>query len=309
MGIPIPPIFVFQGQDNIWELIDGLQRLSTVFQFMGILKGDRAVALGPLILEGTNYLPDLDGKRWEDSAPDALDGIGAALQIQIKRSRLRVEILQPESDATAKFELFQRLNTGGASLSEQEIRNCVAVMIDGTFYEWLLQLSQSEAFVRTTKQTEVALEAQAGLELSLRLISFAHRPYERKLDVHEYLDKALIELATDVELDRVQIGADFVDCFRILDRALGEFAFTRWDGNAFRGKFLISVFEVIALGTYQNVDAIKAMDDLAANAFITERVKALWQNEVFRINSSGGVRGTTRLVNLLPIARDFMRPV
>ena len=50
LGIPIPPIFVYQGKDNVWELIDGLQRLSTVFQLMGLLKGPRAEDLGVLTL-------------------------------------------------------------------------------------------------------------------------------------------------------------------------------------------------------------------------------------------------------------------
>jgi uncharacterized protein with ParB-like and HNH nuclease domain len=39
LGIPVPPIFVFQTQKGAWELIDGLQRLSTIFEFVGVLKG------------------------------------------------------------------------------------------------------------------------------------------------------------------------------------------------------------------------------------------------------------------------------
>jgi len=76
LGIPIPPIFVFQDEKGIWELIDGLQRLSTIFQFTNILKGPRAEELGPLTLEGTNFLPSLAGKRWEPSFENADDGIG-----------------------------------------------------------------------------------------------------------------------------------------------------------------------------------------------------------------------------------------
>ena len=49
LGIPIPPIFVFQEENGVWELIDGLQRLSTIFQFAGILRGERAAELGELV--------------------------------------------------------------------------------------------------------------------------------------------------------------------------------------------------------------------------------------------------------------------
>ena len=61
LGIPIPPIFVFQTENGVWELIDGLQRLSTIFQFINVLKGDRAEELGTLVLSGTNFLPALAG--------------------------------------------------------------------------------------------------------------------------------------------------------------------------------------------------------------------------------------------------------
>jgi hypothetical protein len=110
LGIPFPPIFVFQNDDGVWELIDGLQRLSTLFQLTGDLKGERAQELGVLVLNGTRFLPSLDGKRWTESAEGAGDGIGQVLQIEVKRARVRVEILKSESDLAAKFELFQRLD-------------------------------------------------------------------------------------------------------------------------------------------------------------------------------------------------------
>jgi hypothetical protein len=69
------------------ELIDGLQRLSTVFQLTGDLKGERAEEIGPLILNGTQFLPSLNGKRWAESPEGADDGIGQVLQIEIKRAR------------------------------------------------------------------------------------------------------------------------------------------------------------------------------------------------------------------------------
>jgi hypothetical protein len=75
LGIPFPPIFVYQDKNGVWELIDGLQRLSTLFQLTGDLKGDRADELGPLILNGTQFLPSLNGRRWVDSADETDDGM------------------------------------------------------------------------------------------------------------------------------------------------------------------------------------------------------------------------------------------
>lgn len=306
LGIPIPPIFVFQDEFGVWELIDGLQRLSTVFQFTELLEGERAAELGPLVLEGTNYLPSLADKRWSPSSEDSDDGIGQAQQLQIKRARIRVEILKKESDDKAKYELFQRLNTGGARLTEQEVRNCVAVMINPDFHAWLLSLSSYEPFVTTTAQTDTALESQAGVELALRFFSFLNVPYEKGLDVHEYLDGAIVEMASDHNFDRGEQQALFERTFKTLYDALGNQAFKRWDGHDFRGKFLISVFEVLAPGIAKNIDEIEGLEN--PTDFIVAKAKELWANEIFQKNSGGGTRGTTRLINLLPMSEEYMKP-
>lgn len=307
LGIPIPPIFVFQDENGVWELIDGLQRLSTVFQFVGILKGT-GENVAPLMLSGTNYLPSLDGKKWEPSSEDADDGIGQAQQLQVKRARLRVEILKKESDTKAKYELFQRLNTGGERLSEQEVRNCIAVMINPDFHTWITGLSTFAPFTNTTAQTETAIDSQGHVELVLRFFSFLNTPYNKALDVHEYLDSSLVAMAADETFDRDAQGDIFKRVFTVLDNALGSDAFKRWDGTAFKGKFLISVFEVLAPGIARNLPSIEEMDADTQKNFVTTKAKELWTNDTFRNNSGGGTRGTTRLVNLLPMGQEFLRP-
>jgi hypothetical protein len=308
LGIPFPPIFVFQNESGVWELVDGLQRLSTLFQLTGDLKGERAAELGPLVLNGTQFLPSLNGKRWAESQEGSGDGIGQALQIDIKRARVRVEILKSESDPTAKFELFQRLNTGGARLTEQEVRNSIAVSINPTFYNWLIALSNYASFIRTTAQTEAAIDAQAGVELALRFLSFRSVPYRTGLDVHEYLDGALMQMATSHGYDMAEEGDVFHRTFEYLDNALGDDAFKRWNGQNFTGKFLMSVFEVLATGTSRNLDALGAMNPADRNQFIVNAARGLWSNAAFNANSGAGVRGTTRLANLLPIAAQLLNP-
>jgi hypothetical protein len=308
LGIPFPPIFVFQNENGIWELIDGLQRLSTLFQLTADLKGERAQILGPLILNGTQFLPSLNGKRWTESAEGVGDGIGQVLQIEIKRARVRVEILKSESDLTAKFELFQRLNTGGAGLTEQEVRNSIAVSINPDFYNWLMARSSDEAFAKTTAQTEAAIESQAGVELALRFFSFRSVPYRAGLDVHEYLDRALMQMATNPDYDMAGEGDVFGRTFQYLNEALGDRAFKRWNGQNFGGKFLMSVFEVLATGISHNVAALGAMQEADRNQFIVHSAQRLWNNDVFTANSGAGVRGTTRLAKLLPIAAQLLNP-
>lgn len=308
LGLPIPSIFVSQNENGVWELIDGLQRISTVLQLTGELRGERAAELGPLVLNGTRFLPSLNGKRWKESSPNAGDGLGQSLQIEIKRARVRVEILKADSDATAKFELFQRLNTGGVSLSEQEVRNSMAVSINKPFYDWLIELSSNNNFITTTNQTDAAIKAQAGVELVLRFLAFRWVPYEAGLDVHEYLDQALIQMASDDNFDQAAKGAEFSLAFQYIDEALGDSAFKRWNGATFSGKFLMSVFEVMSKGVSENLLALQGMADQARKDHILNAAKNLWQNEIFNQNSGAGVRGTTRLTKLLPLASHLLQP-
>lgn len=308
LGIPIPPIFVFQGENGVWELIDGLQRLSTVFQLSGDLKDADGHPVPPLVLNGTTFLPSLDGKRWTESALDAGDGIGQPLQIEIKRSRIRVEILKFESDASAKYELFQRLNTGGVVLTEQEVRNSIAVALNVNFYNWLNGRSEDVNFTATTAQTAQATESQYDVELVLRFLAFRHVGYQNGLDVHEYLDGALLKLATDADLDLNAETVVFQQTFQFLNEALGSSAFKRWNGHAFQGKFLLSVFEVMATGVSKNVGSLAAMNNADRNVFIESKAKGLWDNPAFTTNSGAGVRGTTRLAKLLPLAADWLNP-
>src|SRR5208282_4947764 len=109
LGIPLPSIFVFEKEDGSWELIDGLQRLSTILEFMGKLYGADGNLEPPSILEATKYLPSLHNAVWERS--DLVPGVTADEQVEIDRShqlsirraRIGVEILKRPSDDQTKF--------------------------------------------------------------------------------------------------------------------------------------------------------------------------------------------------------------
>lgn len=307
LGLPLPPIFVYQSKIGVWELIDGLQRVSTILEFVGMLQEADGTLHTATELEGTRFLPSLANKRWTASSDDAGDGIGTAQQLQIKRARMRVEILKQESDPQAKYELFQRLNTGGETLSEQEVRNCVGIMLDREFQTWLVKCADLSVFRTAICQTETAIEKQAHIELALRFFAFRYVPYTQGLDVHEYLDDALVRLIKLPTFDRDAEFAVFERTFELLTSALGETAFKRWNGTEFGGKFLQSVFEVVALGTSIHIGAIEALGT-AKEQWVIDRCKALWTDQTFSQYSGAGIRGTTRLAKLLPLASNFFQP-
>lgn len=97
-------------------------------------------------------------------------------------------------------------------------------------------------------------------------------------------------------------GSAVADALQLSD------AFKRWNGAAFGGKFLMSVFEVISKGISENLPALRLMRVQKRSAFIVQTAKDLWSNQTFSQNSGAGVRGTTRLTRLLPLAPDLLKP-
>ena len=144
LGIPIPSIFISQRDDGVWDVIDGVQRLSTILQFVGDLKDERNNKEKPLKLLKTEYLPSLEGKLWD--SPNPKTSLTTSQRLTFKREKLDLKIIRKESDKNYKFELFQRLNSLGSTLSGQELRNSLMIMLDRSFYKWIKGLSEYDDF-------------------------------------------------------------------------------------------------------------------------------------------------------------------
>ena len=85
LGIPLPPVFVFEKENSSWELIDGLQRISTILEFMGKLCIPNGGLQTPSILEATNYLPSLHNAVWEKT--ELISTVPLQEQAELDRSQ------------------------------------------------------------------------------------------------------------------------------------------------------------------------------------------------------------------------------
>ncbi|MDP2366074.1 MAG: DUF262 domain-containing protein, partial [Ignavibacteria bacterium] len=139
LQIPLPSIFIFQGKKK-WEVIDGLQRLSTIFQFTGILRDLKEEIMAPTELIDIKTVKALNSLKWSDLDED--------IQFAFKKTKMDVKIIKDNSPekSTAKFELFQRLNQKPSILSGQEYRNALFIMYYETVFDWLKELSEYTNF-------------------------------------------------------------------------------------------------------------------------------------------------------------------
>lgn len=302
LGIPIPQIFVAQRADGIWDVVDGLQRLSTIFEFVGILLDENKNNVDALTLESTTYLPSLQGRRWEDNNyPD--QSLTIAQRLLIKRAKIGVSIILKESDELAKFELFQRLNTGGSMLSDQEVRNSILVMMNRDLYKWIRNLSGDIKFRACIALSDRAVEEQYDMELVLRFIVFRTMvpvAFANLGDLGEFLTEQAKALAQDKSFALKQEEKIFRATFALLESVLGDDAFRRYDKKKgrFVGGFSVSAFEAVAIGIGYNVK--KAATDPAA---IVKKVKTMWGDADFVENSGSGIRASSRVPKIIPYGR------
>ncbi|MEA5621031.1 DUF262 domain-containing protein [Cronbergia sp. UHCC 0137] len=302
LGIPIPPIFVSQRDDGVWDVVDGVQRLSTIYEFTGLLENR-----DPVALQKTTYLPSLEGKKWDDPN-DEDNSLTQTQRLLIRRAKISVNIVKKESDPMIKYELFQRLNTGGSIATPQEVRNCILLMLNKKLYELTRSLANYEPFKNCIALSDRLYEEQYDMELVLRFILLFDKSEEdiRKLgnDVSVFLTEEMRKMALDQQLDYSYIEIAFHTTFDILNQTTGDNSFKRYkpENDRFLGGFLLSAFEVIALGigyNYQKMPPTNKISDL---------IKSIWSDTTYNNWSGAGVNAARRLPHLIPLGRGVFSP-
>ncbi len=274
LNFPVPPIFVYQRSDGVWDIVDGLQRVSTILQFAGVYKKEDGEKMDPLVLEGTKLLPSMAGKMYESEDPNK--DFGDAERRYFKKARLNIIILKKESDESGQYEVFQRLNTGGTSLSSQEVRNCLMVMTNRDYFRIVKELSEYPNFVNTLPLNEKAMAERMDMEIVTRFICLRNEKdpsvFKRVEDFSDYLNDKIIQIFKDTEFDWKKEQEVFRNTFDAINSALGDEAFCRYFINEgrFKGGFYVPAFEFVAV-------SIGRHDGDVDKEHLRERVVKIWQ--------------------------------
>jgi hypothetical protein len=298
LRLPIPPIFFIENEDGRYELIDGLQRVSSMAQFIH----SNVVNKQSLTLNGCDIVPDLNGMLF--------DLLPLTLRLQLKRSTVRALVIKRQSKNFLRYEMFKRLNTGGSELSEQEIRNCSARIFgdDGVrFYEFLVELSKFSAFASTTATlAEVDQEKRGFEELVLRFFAAMNGHQFYHGNVAEWLSSFMeAVLLNKIQFDYVLEKTLFERAFNAVYRVCGENAFCKFKDGQPTGGLAPAYFEAVACSFAREIQKAETSDPRLLN----ERLIDARQSSEFRSNVGTGANKRTKLLRRIEILEGVIKSV
>lgn len=284
LRLPIPPVFFVENEDGRYELIDGLQRISSMIQFIEAPLIDTQ----PLILEGCDIITHLNKLSFDD--------LPLTLKLQVKRSSVRAIVIKRQSKHFLRYEMFKRLNTGGSLLSPQEIRNCSARLFGErgvAFYDSIISLSSHESFINTTDTlAEVDLEKRGREELVLRFFAAKNGAELYKGNVSEWLDAFMESILLEkIPFDTTSEEIIFKRTFDAVNRILGDSAFCKLSNDRPIGGLAPAHYEAIAIAISNELEKCEGGDI----SKIKQAITAAKQSNQFRENVGPGANNRTKL--------------
>lgn len=329
LEMPVPPIYAIEIEDGKYELIDGLQRISSYLSFRGMLKtipdalidedmypedeGDEEYEEDELTypknsfkLDGCDIISELNGMFYDD--------LPASLKIKAKRAFVTLKVLRKGINPQMKYHMFKRLNTGGEKLSFQEIRNCSIRLIDSKFINYINSMAGNKDFLGTIHNVSKSQKQKKfAEELVLRFFAFKNVADVFSHDIDKFLTGYMEEVSLSDSkespiFDYEKETLIFNNTFKWLNESLGKDAFAVYKKESDRlTGFNVYQFEAITIGI-QSVYA-KLNDGQMSIMDLKERlIKAKSDNELKMATIGGGKNSPgvyrTRIARVVSILGD-----
>ncbi|MGV1957781.1 DUF262 domain-containing protein [Agrobacterium tumefaciens] len=151
MGLPIPFLFFWEMENGKLEIVDGSQRLRTLQEYV----------LGEMMLIQLEELPSLNGTRFLDLSPSR--------QRKIKNRSIRGIVLNEHADDQARFDMFERINTGSKQANTAEVRRGA---LRGPFLDLVLELSKVPLFAELAPVSGKSEKERIPEELVTRFFAY-----------------------------------------------------------------------------------------------------------------------------------------
>lgn len=214
LRIPIPAFYFYENENSMFQVIDGQQRLITIFEFIQ----------GKFKLSGLEYIGDSCNKK-------TFSELDERYKQRIYRTQLAVNVLDVRSPYKVIYDIFRRINTGGITLTAQEMRNAICQQVTR---DYLKKGIQCNSYLEATRHkiNDMRMDSQ---EMFLRFVAFYRKyDYEKsKLPSFYYsklttfLDEDILEISKLSQDTRDNIYQAFDKSMENCKRLFGNFAFVK----------------------------------------------------------------------------------
>ncbi len=268
LRIPLPVFYMAQDSEGRFQVVDGLQRLTVINQFLN----------NKFKLTKLEYLKDCENKYYKKD-PD--NSIEAKYARRITQAQLIFNVIDPQTPFRVKFDIFRRINQGGKALKAQEIRNCMA---SPKTRQLLKELSQSEQFKTATDNSinPIRMEDQ---ELVLRFIGFYYHKYTKTAALkyagymNDFLDNT-IDILNKHKGPQIEVRKAFYDSMENAAHLFGAYAFRKCKNEhlkpgakkQFINKSLFTAWSVL-LSQYNPQDVKKKLEPGSLNLPLANEIE------------------------------------
>lgn len=222
---PLPAFYFDGSDDNKWLIVDGLQRLSAIKNF---------IVDETLQLTGLEFLESLNTKTFSQ--------LPRTYQRQLEEAEIIAYIINPGTPEDVKFNIFKRINTGGLILEPQEIRHALNQGIPAVL---VAELASMELFKQATGGV-VSPERMLDREFATRFITFyIHTPNEYTPDLDTFMNRSMKQLRNTSAAEREVIKQRFAKSMQLMIDIFDKWAFRKvYDKDKRRGPINKALFEV-----------------------------------------------------------------
>lgn len=225
LKIPIPTFYFNAVKEEKWIVIDGLQRLTALYDFMVTEK---------LKLQGLEYLTEFEGCRLND--------LPRQYYRRIRETQIQIYTIEKGTPDEVVFNIFKRINTGGLNLEPQEIRHA---LYQGKATVLVKELAGTESFLRATGHS-IRTDRMQDCEYVTRYLAFTELDYKIQYteNIDSFLIKALKRVNTYTDSMIESIKKDFQTVMNGCYEILGKYSFRKVNVEGRRGPVNKALFEM-----------------------------------------------------------------
>lgn len=252
LKIPLPAFYFDASNEDKYLIIDGLQRVTTIKQF---------VVEQSFLLKGMEFLKELDGLKFDE--------LPRSLQRRIEETNINTYLVSPSTPSNVKFNIFKRINTGGLTLEPQEIRNA---LYQGQATKFINELAKLPVFLNATDHS-IKIDRMLDREFCLRYVAFTCLPLDTYYGViDDFLNAAMVYLNNSTAGERERVKSNFIRVISTCYKIFGKNTFRKMSSDGRRrpiNKVLFEAWSHVIYNTqHQNLEKIVKRKTIVQKKFI-----------------------------------------